>query len=137
MAQEPLVKDRIEAGWALLQEYNEYKPVDVAFWGESSEDGYWRLYVASAQNLPESLRADYREVHRLLSDAHYFLDPFDVRLIGTRDPAVETARSILKLYATRLDGGRHLGVRSELMNFQIQGFSRAYIYRAVVTATTA
>lgn len=142
MDQEPLVNERVEAGWAFLREYSEYKPVEVAFWGESNEDGHWRLYVASAQNLPTSLRADYGEVHRLLSRATYYLDPFDVRLIHAGDPSAAAAREILHAYPARLGAdldigtGAPLGISSDRVRFQVPCLARTYIYKPVLTVTT-
>jgi hypothetical protein len=66
MDHELLVSDMIEAGSKFLLEFNRYKPVDVAFWGRSSENGQWRLYVASDQFLDTSIREDYRQVHRII-----------------------------------------------------------------------
>jgi len=138
MDQESLVNERIEAGWKLLHEFHHYKPVDLAFWGRSSENGRWLLYIASGPTRGKSMHEDYRELHRILDPSTEFVvDSSEVRLIGADHPAAETAREIIQSYPGRFSHGANLGVESDRIRFRLYGIDQAYIYKpAIFVATT-
>jgi hypothetical protein len=130
MDQEPLVTGQIVAGWKLLQEFNQQRPVDLAFWGRSSENGRWLLYIASDLSHDKSMQEIYRELHRVLGPSTDFvLDSSEVRLIGVDHPAAETAREIIQSYPGRFSHGANLGVESDRIRFRLYGIDQAYIYK--------
>lgn len=102
MDQGPLVIDQIEAGARFLAEFQKYAPVQAAFWLKDSEEGTWRLYVASDQITDKKFRVAYGEVIRvwkMLRDPWF--DPFRVKLIGADDPLAKAALELYQRYPIR------------------------------------
>jgi hypothetical protein len=94
----PLVNEQIEAGSALVQEYDKFEPVKVAFWMKASDDEYWHLYIAAEQNANHSLHDSYREVLRLVTQSKpHPLDPFSVKLIR---PDSSLAKAAIEIQET-------------------------------------
>jgi hypothetical protein len=128
MDQTTLVMPEIDAGAELVRRLDRSVPVRAAFWVKDSEEGQWYLYIASDQLEEKSLDVGYGEVLRLAHEmANPFLDPFQVKLISSRDPLAHAALEVLHRYpgpmATRF-GGRNFG------GLSVDG---VYIYPSSVT----
>ena len=118
MDQGPLVAEQIDAGAKFLAEFQNYLPVQAAFWLKDSEEGTWNLYVASEQITDDNFDVAYGEVVRLagiLRDPWF--DLFQVKLIGADDPLAKAAADIRRRYPGRtplpLRGGTFGGVAVE------------------------
>jgi hypothetical protein len=87
-----LVKEQIDAGARFLGEFQNYLPVQIAFWVKESEEGAWNLYVASDRITDDNFDVAYGEVLRIagvLRDSWF--DPFQVKLVGEEDPVAQAA----------------------------------------------
>jgi hypothetical protein len=96
MDQEPLVIEKIEAGWKFIEKFDKYVPVHAAFWLKVNEDSGWYLHIVSDQITDENFDVAYGEVARVaktIDDPNF--DLFQVKLIGTDNPF---ARAALDLY---------------------------------------
>jgi hypothetical protein len=114
MDQGPLVSEETEAGADLVREFNNYAPVDVAFWLKQSDDDFRYLYIASKGIEANNLHLAYKEMLRLANKIQSpYLDPFRVKLIDSENPLAKAALEIRRHYpgpmATRLGGGRPFG----------------------------
>lgn len=113
MDQMPLVKEEIDAGKALIQEFNKYAPVSVALWVKESGDELHYLYIASEQINDTNMRQGYGEVMRIAQTlASPYLDPFRVNLINADSPMAVAAREFNERFPARLAtrfGGNILG----------------------------
>jgi hypothetical protein len=108
MDQGPLVKEQIEAGAWLAQEFSaQYRPLRAAFWLKESE-GRWYLYLVPDQIDDSGVSPAYAEITRLVGpDRQDWLGPFQVKVATPNDPV---ARSVIEKqekygrFATRLHG---------------------------------
>jgi hypothetical protein len=88
----PLVIEEIDAGAELIRRFQEFMPVDAAFWLNPSEDGGWALYIASPQMDVAKYDIGFAEILRIVREMHtQYIDPFQVRLIGNDDPLAKAA----------------------------------------------
>src|SRR5262245_36303970 len=95
----PLVTEEIEAGVELIQRFQDSMPVEAAFWLNPAEEGRWALYIV----LPKIDVADYdrgfAEILRLVREMQTpYIDPFQVRLIGSDDPLAKAAIEVNRKY---------------------------------------
>ena len=113
MDQGPLVVQQIEAGERLIGRFAQYTPVQAAFWLKEPEDTPWFLYLAGDQINDSNFDLAYSEVLRLLSGTpERWLDPFQVKVIGTGHPVAKAVIEIQKKYPGKLPTryhGRQLG----------------------------
>jgi len=114
----PLVIEEIEAGAELIRRFQQYMPVEAAFWLNPSEEGRWALYIASLQMGVANYDLGFAEILRLVHDMQTpYIDPFQVRLIGSDDPlakaAVETNRRFPGPVPTRFRGKNFGGLPVE------------------------
>ena len=92
MDQGSLVKERVNAGARFLREFGKCAPIVVAFWLKDSENGRWKLCVASNRINDTNTGVDYGEVMQIageIKDPDF--DPFQVRLLRMDDPLVNAA----------------------------------------------
>ena len=103
MDQGTLVAEQIEAGNRFLREFEKTIPVAAAFWLKESEDCRWRFYVASDRFDDRYLQIPYREVLRISKEMNdpYF-GPFQVTLVGLREPTVQAALEIYKSRSAKI-----------------------------------
>jgi hypothetical protein len=88
-------------------------PVQAAFWLKEPEDTPWFLYLASERINDTNFDLAYSEVLRLFSEApERWLDPFQVKVIGTDHPVARAVMEIQQRYSGALPTryhGRQLG----------------------------
>jgi hypothetical protein len=131
MAQGTLVKPKIEAGEAFVNELARSLPVKVAFWLKREDESQWYLYVASAAVTDGSTSQAYSEVNRVARSLNNpDLEPFEVKLIGVDHPFAVAAWDILQRYPSRLIT---LHRESQFGGAIIQG---ALLYPPPVTASS-
>jgi len=104
-----LVIEETNAGAELIRRFQEYMPVDAAFWLNPSEEGGWALYIASPRMDVANYDRGFAEILRLVWEMQTpHIDPFQVRLIGSDDPlakaAVESNRKFPGPMPTRFRG---------------------------------
>ncbi len=109
MDQGPLVIEQIDAGRRFLAEFQKYLPVRAAFWLREAGAENWDLYIASDQITDDNFDLAYGEVLRIASAARDpWLDPFQVKLIGSADPLAQAAEEVRRRYpgpiATHFNG---------------------------------
>ena len=113
MDQGPLVMQEIDAGAALVREFDKYAPVQVAFWLKASDREYRYLYIASERIDDTNIDVAYGEVLRLANQLQSaYLDPFRVKLVSAEDPLAKAAVQINKHFSSRTAtrfGGRSFG----------------------------
>ncbi len=123
MDKNALVTEEIDAGKELVAKFSTFMPVEAAFWLNPSDDGRWALYIASPEVDDARLDIAYGEVLRIVHDMNTpFLDPFQVKLVGSSHPlasaAVEINRKFPGLMPSRFRGS----------NFGGTGVEEVYLY---------
>jgi hypothetical protein len=118
MDKNSLVIEETDAGVELIRKFQEFMPVEAAFWLNPSEDGAWALYIASPQMDVAKYDLGFAEILRIVREMHTpNLDPFQVRLIGSDNPlakaAIETNRKYPGPMPTRFRGKSFGGVPVE------------------------
>jgi hypothetical protein len=118
MDSNPLVTEEIDGGAELIRRFQEYMPVEAAFWLNPSEDGAWALYIASPQMDVAKYDRGFAEILRIVREMKTpYIDPFQVRLIGNDDPLAKAAVEINRKYPgptpTRFRGKNFGGVPVE------------------------
>jgi hypothetical protein len=125
MDTELLVDERIRAGGDLVtQLLRDGFDVRVAFWGKSTDEGAWHLYVASPAFEAAKIGDAYREVYaslRRTQEAEVSLS--DIKLIHSGSALAMAAAEI----RDSLPGGQ-LATRYRGKNLQAWGIEEAYIY---------
>ncbi len=92
MAQDALLKEAIDDGADLARQFNDIMPVKAAFWLKVSDDEHRCLYLATEKVDDGRLDLAYGEVLRLAQQMNsIYLDPFEIKLIGTQDPLTKAA----------------------------------------------
>jgi hypothetical protein len=114
----PLVIEEIDAGAELIRRFQEFMPVDAAFWLNPSEEGRWALYIVSPQMDVTNFDLGFAEILRLVHEMHTpYIDPFQVRLIGSDDSLATAAVEMSQKYPgpmpTRFRGKSFGGVPVE------------------------
>jgi hypothetical protein len=85
--QNVLVAEQLEAGAEFVRRFNEYAPVDVAFWVKPVASERWSLYIASSELTEDRRRDAIEELVRLdVAHRNQWLDVFHVRLLNSADP---------------------------------------------------
>ncbi len=104
MDQGPLVTEQIDAGAALIREFDKYAPLQAAFWLKDSEDGGWYLYLVSDRIDDSNLRPAHGEVHRILAKgSNIWLDPlFQVKVRGVENAVAKAVMEIQQQYPSML-----------------------------------
>ena len=120
----PLVTEEIDTGAELAARFRQSVPVEAAFWINPSDDGRWALYIASPEFNNANYDRGYREILRLAQEMRTpYIDPFQVRLIGTDDPLAKAADEINRKFPgpvpTRFRG----------TNFGGMSVEEVYIYK--------
>ena len=118
MDQGPLVTELIDAGARFLREFAKYTPVQAAFWLKDSEDSQWFLYVAGDQIDDSNFGVAYGEVIRIAGKMpDPWLDPFQIKVLGTNEPLVKAVLQIQAKYPSgipiRYHGGQIAGLSVE------------------------
>jgi hypothetical protein len=91
----PLVNEQINAGARFLSAFQQYVPIQTAFWLKDSDEANWYLYVASEQITDDNFDLAYGEVGRITDEIQDpWFDPIWVKLIGADDPL---AKGVLEL----------------------------------------
>jgi len=92
-----LVKEQLDDGEALLQLLaSEGFDVRVAFWAKPLDEENWFLYLSTPVVDSEGTIRAFRSIHRIIPKQRWrWLDPFDVRVLGTSDPSTIAALDIM------------------------------------------
>jgi len=95
----PLVIEEIDAGSELIRRFQEYMPVEAAFWLNPSEEGRWALYIVSPKMDVANYDRGFPEILRLVHEMETpYIDPFQVRLVGSDDPLAKAAVELNRKY---------------------------------------
>lgn len=113
MDKSPLVTEQINAGERLIREFSKQTPVQAAFWLRERESGEWYFYLASDQINDSNFDLAYRKVLQIIPpNQSLWLDPFQVKVVGTDTPVAKAALAAMNNYPgiipTRFPG-RHFG----------------------------
>ena len=100
MDTKPLVIEQKDAGAELVKKrLRQHFQVDAAFWLNPSEDGDWALYVASPEIDNHNFDLAYGEAIRIVREMRTpYIDPFQVRIVGVKDPLAQAAIAINRRY---------------------------------------
>lgn len=99
MDQNPLVAVEIDAWAELVRQFQDYMPVESAFWLNPSDEGRWSLYIASEKIEDTNFDLAHCDVMRIVNEMKTpYLDPFQVKLIGTGDPLPRAAVEVIQRY---------------------------------------
>ena len=106
----PLVKEEIEAGALLAQEFNRYAPLKAAFWLRASDEEQRYLYLSSDAIDDSNFDLAYGEVGRILKILWLpDLDFFRIKVLSGADPLADAAASLATRYPD--SAGRRFGSR--------------------------
>jgi hypothetical protein len=95
----PLVIEEIEAGADLVRRFQECMPVEAAFWLNPADEGRWAFYIVAPQMDVVKYDRGFVEILRLVREMQTpYIDPFQVRLIGSEDPLGKTAIEVSRKY---------------------------------------
>lgn len=87
MGQELLVKEQIAAGEEFARDFNEYAPVDAAFWINPADTEQWYLYIASSEIGDGEKFSAYGEVVRRMAKLkNQWLDLTQIKVLNAADP---------------------------------------------------
>jgi len=123
MGKGPLVNEQIDAAARFLAKFQDYRPIQSAFWLKESDNGRWYLYIASDQITDENFDVVYGEVGDLaaeMPDPNF--DMFHVQVIGASDPLAKAVREMQKRYP----GGTPLRFHDKILAGR--HFEDGYIY---------
>ncbi len=129
MDQEPLVTEQIEAGRKFIDEFEQYVPIQAAFWLKATEDSSWYLYVASDQITDENFDVVYGDVAkavRKIQDSN--LDLFRVKVLGIDDSRAKAALDVYRRFPGRVP------TRIRAQDFAPMGAEGVYLYPPPATA---
>ena len=59
------MSEKIDAAVRFLREFQNYAPIQTAFWLKDTEEGVWFLYVASPRITDDNFHLAYSEVGRI------------------------------------------------------------------------
>lgn len=98
MDQNAVVNEQIESGRRLIEKLNnEGFEVQVAFWTRLTDEEKWYLYLASPfvnENGPKAAYGCVFDAMGKMTDL--WIDPFEVRVIGTNDSLTQGALAVTK-----------------------------------------
>jgi hypothetical protein len=124
-----LVSEQIDAGLELVERFDKFMPVKVAFWLKPSDEDSWSLYIACDRVKQEGVANGNREIVRICQAINSpYLDMFQVKLIHADHPLARAVLDIHRRYPGKLPiryGGRVLA------GITIEG---AYLYSSPATA---
>lgn len=103
MDKRPLVREQIDAGTTFLREFENYAPVEIAFWYRGDDDTSPSLWVASQQFNDESRRPDFGEVIRIVTamkDPNF--DSYQVRIVSADDRLAKAALELMQRYGGKI-----------------------------------
>jgi hypothetical protein len=88
MGQGTLVERQLDGGKALIDALRAQGfDVTVGGWTKTSEEGDWCLYIASKDVDDRGLADAYQKVYTVLkANPGFGIDPFDVKLVGEKNP---------------------------------------------------
>ena len=101
MDKSPLVNEQIAAGGQLIQEVSNSGvfPVQAAFWLTERDSQEWYLYLASDHINDSNFDLAYGEVWRVFPrEQAIWLDPFQVKVLGTDAPVAKAVLELMKKY---------------------------------------
>jgi hypothetical protein len=130
MDQGALVEGQVDEGRKLIERLSRsHFDVTAALWIKDGEEGQWLLYIASKVVDDKGLRAAYKDFHAAIETGELFwIDTFDLRLIGVADPITKDVLDIFRRHPARIPT-RYRG--PQLGNLAID---QAYIYEPAATA---
>ena len=98
MDQDTVVNEQIESGKRLIDKLNDERfEVHVAFWARLTDEEKWYLYLASPFVDENGPTVAYRRVFGVMRNmTDLWVDPFEVRVIGTNDSLTQGALSVMK-----------------------------------------
>ncbi len=120
-----LVESQIEDGQKLIAELEQQGfPVTAVFWLKTIDDPQWFLYLAASVVDKRRGVKPYGRIQAIVRQMPqpFWIDPLDVKLIGTTEPLTEAILEMLRRYPGKRPvhyTGDHLG------DVSIDG---AYIY---------
>lgn len=99
----PLVKDEIESAAVFLREFNQYKPIKVAFWLKpAGPDELRYLHIASDQIGSVDIRNAYGEVNRIATELKLpDFDQFRVKILRRDDRMAKDAAELNEKWPDR------------------------------------
>jgi len=131
MGEELLVNEQIEAGEEFARDFNEYAPVDAAFWINPADSEQWYFYIASSEIRDDNIRAAYGEVLRRISKyKNQWLDPVQIKLLNCADPLAAKVIEIRDRYPLKTPM-RYNG--TSIAGLAIDG---AYIYPRITASSS-
>lgn len=108
-----LVSEQIDAGERLTRDFGKTFPVQAAFWLRERESDEWYFYLASDQINDSNFDLAYSEVLRIIPPSQsLWIDPFQVKVVGTDETVAKAALDVMKKYPARIPTryhGRQLG----------------------------
>ncbi len=115
MDQETLVENQIGDGQKLAEELARAGiEVAAAFWLKAAEESPWYFYVVTPVVDEEGPVRAYRRTHTVIRRIAqpFWIDPFEVKLIGPADPLAQDVLAVQRRYRGRGPiryAGKHLG----------------------------
>ncbi len=131
MDQSPLVTEQIDAGQELIRKFNDYKPVNSAFWLREGDAGEWYLYIISSEIDDSNFHLAYGELTKLTRrPPDPWLDPFQVKVAGIDNKFAVAVNEIQSKYVTLLP--------TRIRNRMLGGIyiEEAYIYSPLASIPT-
>ncbi len=99
----PLVNDQIKAAVPVISKFNENFRVKAAFWLKERESDGWFLYLASDDISDSNFDQAYRRLLEIVSPArNRWIDPFQVKVVGTGSPIAKAALDVMQEESSRL-----------------------------------
>ena len=94
---------QIEAGERFIREFAKYTPLRAAFWLKASADNQWFLYLVGDRIDDSNFNLAYTEVIRIAAMMpDIWLDPFQIKVMGTGKPVAKAAIEVQEQYNGRL-----------------------------------
>ena len=131
MGQETVVGVQIEDGWKFIQKLaQEGFKVAAAFWLKADPDSLWYLYIVSPVVDEQGIAKAYGRIGPVIRQMPqpFWLDPFDVKLIGMKKALAKDVLALQQQYEGRAFIG---GAGQRLGGSTIEG---AYYYPPVPAA---
>jgi hypothetical protein len=98
MDPDAMVSEQTESGKRLIEALGTAGfEVRAAFWAKPTEEGKWYLYLVSPFVDDKGPAAAYRFVNGVLRKApDFWIDPFDVKVVGLNDSLAEAALEVAR-----------------------------------------
>jgi hypothetical protein len=108
-----LVSEQIDAAAELVERFDKFMPVKVAFWLKPEDSESWLLYIAGERVAQEGIAPGNREIVRICQQINSpYLDVFQVRLISDDHPLAKSVLQVHQRYPGKFPiryGGTVLG----------------------------